>query len=81
MLSWFDQHLFEFECPGPECGKVTKEVLSNLDNMRRFACSHCGLTVDLEAEPYRGALSELRRVATELDKQARQRGEVVKRIK
>ena len=77
-LSMFDQQLFKLDC---KCGKVTEEVLSNLDRVDSFSCPVCGHTVDLKTEPYRSVLKDLRRIATELDKQARQRGETIERIR
>ena len=38
-LSMFDQKLFKLAC---ECGKITEEVLSNLDNALIFTCPACG---------------------------------------
>ncbi len=74
----FDQKLLEITC---QCGKVSKEVLSNFDSVTTFTCPACGSITRLDAEPYRSAVKELRRVATELDKKARQRGETIERIK
>ncbi len=76
-LSMFDKQLFEFAC---KCGEVEPIVLGRLDNVSAWTCRLCGSVTNLDAEPYRSGLADLREVATELDKQARQRGEVIKRI-
>ena len=81
VLSWFNQLLFQFECPSSQCGKVTPEVLSNLHRMKRYSCPACGVSVDLEIDPYARTISELRRTAAELDIKAVQRGEVIEWIK
>ena len=78
VISMFDQQLFKFTC---KCGKVTEEVLSNLDNVTTFACPACGFLADLKVDPWRTHLMDLRHIAAELDKKAIQRGEVIQRIK
>lgn len=78
VLSKFNQMLFEFAC---ECGEVTKEVLSNLDGVATHRCPACRAVTDIEADPWRTNLADLRDIASELDKQAVQRGEILERIK
>ncbi|MGD0533074.1 MAG: hypothetical protein ABSA62_12630 [Methyloceanibacter sp.] len=74
----FDEQLFEFRC---KCGKVSHEVVGRLDNIDTITCPVCSHVTDLRAEPYRSRLADVRELASELDKQARQRGEIVERIK
>ena len=75
-ISMFDQHLFQFRC---QCGHVEPIILGRLDNAR-WTCERCGYSTDLTAEPYRAVIEELRDIASEIDKQVRQRGENVERI-
>ena len=70
-ISMFDQHLFQFRC---QCGHVEPIVLGRLDDVTRWT------RTDLTAEPYRAVIEELRDIASEIDKQVRQRGENVERI-
>ncbi len=77
VISFFDQYLFKLSC---ECGEVTEVVLSNLDNASTFTCPACGFVADLETDPWRTDLMDLRYLATELDKKAVQSGKIVKRI-
>ena len=76
-ISMFDQHLFQFRC---QCGHVEPIVLGRLDDVTRWTCERCGYSTDLTAEPYRAVIEELRDIASEIDKQVRQRGENVGRI-
>ncbi len=78
VISKFDQMLFEFVC---QCGEVTEEMLSNLDGKDVFACPACDFVADLKSDPWRAYLMSLRDTASEIDKQAMQRGEVIERIK
>jgi hypothetical protein len=79
-ISMLDKIIFKFECPSSKCGKVTEESIGELDGMERFACPACLTAVDLKTEPYRSIVNKLLDVASELDRQARERGEVVKRF-
>ena len=76
-LSMFNQLLFEFRC---QCGHIEKIVLSRLDDVTRWTCESCGHSTDVSAEPYRTTIEKLRDTASEIDKQARQRGENIERI-
>lgn len=76
VLSVFDQKLFQFQC---QCGHVSEEVLGRFDGIDTLTCPLCEHITSLQDEPYRSVLADLREVATELDKQARERGEIVKR--
>ena len=76
-ISMFDQHLFQFRC---QCGHVEPIILGRLDDVTRWTCERCGYSTDLTAEPYRAVIEELRDIASEIDKQVRQRGENVEGI-
>jgi hypothetical protein len=78
VLSMFDQQLFEFTC---QCGKVSEEVLGRLDHIDTLTCPVCGHVADLHSEPYRSMLADLREIASELDKQASERGKIIERSK
>jgi hypothetical protein len=76
-ISQFDQFFFELTCQG---GHKEEIVLSRLDNRDSWRCEVCGRVTDLRAEPHRTAINDLREMATELDNQARARGETITRI-
>ena len=61
--------------------KNSNVTLSYFDNFPTYQCPGCGLVTDSREEPYRTFLADLQEIASELDKQARQRGEVIERIK
>jgi len=74
-ISMFDQHLFQFRC---QCGHVEPIVLGRLDDVTRWTCE-----MRVQHRPtaeYRAVIEELRDIASEIDKQVRQRGENVERI-
>ena len=77
MITFFQKLIFDLRC---ECGKVTETVLANLNGMASLTCPRCGTLINLTAEPHKTALDDLRRTASELDKQARQRGKTVERL-
>lgn len=79
-ITMFDQMFFELECPNAKCGKQIKEVLSQFRDVDEIACPHCSVVVNLKADSIKGSLDKLFDTATELDKQARQRGEFIKRF-
>jgi hypothetical protein len=78
-VSWLDNQLFFFKCtkckyapPDFVVGRVTQGQ-SHLD------CPACKYSNDLSVDPNRRELAEARDVASETDKRARERGEIVKR--
>jgi hypothetical protein len=75
-ISQFDQFFFELTCQG---GHKEEIVLSRLDNRDSWSCEVCG--TDLRVEPHRTAINDLREMATELDNQARARGETITRFR
>jgi hypothetical protein len=75
-ISMFDQLCMKLAC---RCRKNSN--VSYFDNIPTYECPGCGLVTDSREEPYRTFLADLRETAAELDKQARQRGEVIVRIK
>jgi hypothetical protein len=71
-LSMFDQILFELACKH-------QVVLDRLDKGDTWTCEECGKVTDLRVEPYRTELEHDRDTATQIDAQARERGETVVR--
>ena len=76
VLSLLDQLVVEVCC---ERGHVDKIVIGRLEGRTSFPCDHCRIPIDLTAEPLAAALREQRELASELDKKARQEGQIVKR--
>ena len=59
-----------------------EHILSNLDGITSITCHVCTRVTDLGAEPFTDLrFADLRELATELDKQSRQRGEVIEQDK
>lgn len=77
-ISMFDQYPMQLAC---KCREPSNVTIGYFDSVPTFTCPHCGLVTDTREEPYRKFLADLRELATELDKQARQRGKVIERIK
>jgi hypothetical protein len=77
-LSMFDQLLMQMAC---KCSKRPAVAIGYFDSIPTFICPICGAVTDARVEPSRTFLSELRHLATELDKQTRESGEAVARIK
>jgi hypothetical protein len=77
-LSMFDQLLMQLAC---KCSKRPAVAIAYFDSVPTFICPICGTVTDAREEPHRTLLSELRYLATELDTQTRESGEVVERIK
>jgi len=73
-LSMFDQFLFRLSC-GHDV------VLGRLDGKDTWRCDEegCGKVTDLRTEPFSTLLAKERDTADQIDKQARQRGETVRR--
>jgi len=71
----FDQQLFHFTCEN--CGEkepmMLSRVLKRFDSGEGWRCAACEHVSDLE--PHRAEIEKLRDIASELDKQARERGE------
>ncbi len=74
VLSMFNQLQLQLRCHRSHIEEV---VLSRLDKVTSWPCRECGDTIDLTAEPYATTLRQQRELATELDKQASQKGQVV----
>ena len=80
VISWFDQLHVPLHCESLKCGKRTEIILSRLVGKTSFPCEFCGATIKLNVEPYAWLVEKMVDTASELDKQARQRGELVKRL-
>ena len=78
-LSMLDQMQIAVDCEGPKCGKRSQIVIGRLENQSAIPCDACGLPIRLEK--YAREIKEMIETATELDKQRRQRGELIERGK
>jgi len=76
-ISIFDQYTFKITC---QSGHVAEETIGRFEGIDTAICSRCGAVTDLRSEPYGTTIRELRELATELDKQARERGEIIERL-
>jgi hypothetical protein len=76
VMSMLDQLMVEVRC---QRGHIDKIVVGRLEGRTSFPCDHCGVSIDLTSEPLATALREQRELASELDKKARQAGQIVKR--
>jgi len=76
-ISMFDQYTFKIACQN---GHVTEETIGRFEDIDTATCSRCGAVIDLRGESYGTTIRDLRDLATELDKQARERGEIVERL-
>jgi hypothetical protein len=72
VLSMFDQRWFRLVCDH-------QVVLGRLDKAVTWTCETCGRITDLRKEPHRSDLAQDRDTASEIDKQARARGQKVTR--
>jgi transcription elongation factor Elf1 len=75
-ISRFDQYTFKITC---QCGHVSVETIGRFEGIGTATCSRCGAVIDLRSEPYGSTIRKLQELATELDKQARERGEIIER--
>jgi transcription elongation factor Elf1 len=78
VLSTFNQLLYGFTCP--HCGHLEPIVISRLDKVTEWSCEKCRQSTDLSAEPHKSEIERQRDVASEIDKQARGRGQTVQRL-
>jgi hypothetical protein len=78
--SAFDEQLFFFKCT--RCGYGPKDFVVGRvpQSQSTLDCPVCKFPNDLHIDPNRSNFDKAYRTASELDKQARQRGEVVKRF-
>ncbi|MGD0332857.1 MAG: transposase [Xanthobacteraceae bacterium] len=77
-LSMFNQLTYRFTCP--HCGHTEAIVISRLDNVTDWPCEKCGQTTDFRVDPHKSEIEQQRHVASEHDKQERQRGKKVERL-
>jgi hypothetical protein len=68
-----DQMLFKLAC-GHEV------VLGRLPNLDRWVCESCGESTDLAVPPFQAVLAKDLDTAHQIDLQAKERGEEVKRL-
>jgi hypothetical protein len=78
VVSKLDQYPMKLAC---HCSQITNVTIGYFDSAPTFTCPVCGTVTDTRDEPYRSFLIDWRELATELDKHATQRGEVVERLK
>lgn len=71
-ITMFDQIMFNLACGH-------QVVLGRLNEVGAWTCEQCGNVTDLRVEPYRHALELDRDTADQIDKQARSRGETLRR--
>jgi hypothetical protein len=72
-IGMLDQMLVNLPC-GHEV------VLGRLEKQRLWSCEDCGKKIDLTAEPYKSALDHDFDTATQIDLDAKGKGETVSRI-
>jgi hypothetical protein len=72
-ISMLDQMLFNLPC-GHEV------VLGRLEKQGHWTCEDCGKKTDLPTEPYKAALEQDFDAATQIDFQAKEKGETVTRL-
>jgi hypothetical protein len=76
-ISMFDQYTLKVTC---RRGHVSEETIGRFEGIDTAICSRCGAFTDLRNEPYGTTIRQLRERATELDKLARERGEIIERL-
>ena len=77
-ISMLDQMPLQFTCA--QCGYNESINIGRFDNLTSWACDACGHATDLGQEPIRSELEILRDRAIQIDLQALERGESIKRI-
>jgi hypothetical protein len=69
-LSMFDQMLFKLECGH-------SVVLGRLRDKDEWTCEECGRSTDMHKSPHREQLAQSWGTATQIDLQAKARGETI----
>jgi hypothetical protein len=71
--SMLDQILFPLSCRH-------LVVLGRLEKSEKWVCEDCGKSTDFSCDPYKTPLAEDLNTARQIDLQAKQRGETIRRL-
>jgi transcription elongation factor Elf1 len=74
----FQQMLFRFTCK--KCGHCEDIVICRLEGVSAWPCEACGDQTDVTKDPYKSEIATIKDTASEIDKQAQQRGQLIEWI-